>query len=223
MTDARCLPAAPAWRPVLPEAYRGPRIALIHGFLAGAHMQRHLLRLLREAGHADSTLYSNHRSPVAIARELAPAAADGRAIVLIGYSQGGFQVIKVARALARLGVPVALLVSCAAGGVGRWHPAQWGFDPRPLPGNVRRCLNAFSGADRMGTDRPHARNLVHQNGHAELVENIFFADPLGVDHVALVRCYPPARVHPAVREHLLERLLSELARLGPDVAAVPNA
>lgn len=207
---------APAWRPEVPAGYTGPRIALIHGFLAGSHMQRHLLRFLRDAGYADSTLYSNHRAPSAIARELAPAAAQGRAIVLVGYSQGGFQVMKVARALEQAGVPVALLVSLAAGGVGRWHPAQWRFDPRHLPANVQRCLNAFSLLDRMGSDRSRERNLVRHNGRAELVENICFPAGLGVDHVAIARCYPEARVHRAVREQLLDRVLSELCRVAPD-------
>jgi len=206
---------APAWQAAAPAGYRGPRIALIHGFLAGAHMQRHLLRFLREAGYPDTTLYGNHRSPAAIARELAPAVAEGRDIVLVGYSQGGFQVMKVARELERAGVPVAFLLSFAAGGVGRWHPAQWGFDPRHLPGNVHRCVNVFSLVDHMGCDQPHERNLVRPNGRAELVENIALPETLAVDHVAMARCYPAGRVHPAVREHILARLLSELARLQP--------
>lgn len=202
-----------AWRAQAPAGYRGPRIALIHGLLAGEHMQRHLLRFLREAGYADTTLYSNHHSVRAIADDLATAAGEGRAIALIGYSQGGFQVLKVAQLLSQRKLPVALMVSYAAGGVGRWYPAQWGFNPRRLPTGVRRYLNAFSGIDFMGTDKPHARNLMPINGDAELVENIFFPDALGIDHVAMARCYPPERVHPALKERLLDRLLAELGRL----------
>ncbi len=201
------------WRPQVPAGYRGPRIALIHGLLAGAHMQKHLLHFLREAGYADVTLYSNHHSVQAITDDLAAALADGRAVALIGYSQGGFQAFKVAQRLSERRLPVALLVSYASGGVGRWYPPQWGFNPRLLPTGVRRCLNAFSGVDFMGTDKPHERNLVAQNGHAELVENIFFPDALGIDHIAMARCYPGERVHPAVRERLLDRLLAELAQL----------
>lgn len=212
MFDSAPHPLLPSRRPEVPSGYRGPRIALIHGLLAGAHMQKHLLRFLREAGYADSTLYSHHRPARSIAAELATS-ADGRAIVLIGYSQGGFQVYKVAQELTRHGVPVALLVSYAAGGGGRWYPPQWGFDPRRLPKGVRRCLNAFSSADRMGTDQPYERNLVAQNGDAELVENLHFPVALGIDHIAIARCYPSERVHPAVREQLLDRLLAELARL----------
>lgn len=203
----------PAWRPQVPAGYRGPRIALIHGLLAGAHMQKHLLRFLREAGFADTTLYSNHHRVAAIADDLAAAAGEGRAIALIGYSQGGFQVLKVAAQLSRRQVPVDLMVSYAAGGVGRWYPPQWGFNPRRLPAGVKRYLNAFSGIDFMGTDQPHERNLMPDNGDAGLVENIFFADALGIDHVAMARCYPPERVHPDIRLRLLDRLLAELARL----------
>ncbi len=202
-----------AWRAQAPADYRGPRIALIHGLLAGEHMQKHLLRFLREAGYADTTLYSNHHSVRAIADDLAGAAGEGRAIALIGYSQGGFQVLKVAQLLSRRQLPVALVVSYAAGGAGRWYPAQWGFNPRRLPAGVRRYLNAFSGADFMGTDKPHARNFMPDNGEAELVENIFFPAALGIDHIAMARCYPAARLHPALKEQLLDRLLAELARL----------
>ena len=108
--------------------YRGPRIALVHGLLAGAHMERHLLTFLREAGFADTTLYSNHHSPAAIASDMASAARAGRAIALIGYSQGGFQVIKTARLLKRDGIGINLTVSVAAGGSGRLYPAQWGVN-----------------------------------------------------------------------------------------------
>ena len=44
----------------MPADHSGPRIALIHGLLAGAHMARHLWRWVREQGYTDSCLFSNH-------------------------------------------------------------------------------------------------------------------------------------------------------------------
>lgn len=201
------------WRAAPAPGYAGPRIALIHGFMAGAHMQRHLLRFLRDAGFQDATLYSNNLAPAAIADDLAAAAASGRPVALVGYSQGGFQAVKVARCLARRGVRIDLLASIAAGGVGRWHPAQWGFDPRRLPEGVRRCLNIWSEADFMGSDRRGTRNRVPAEAANEWVDNVCLPRALAVDHIALVRCYPEARVPEAVRRLVLDRLLAELSAL----------
>lgn len=193
--------------------YRGPRIALVHGLLAGAHMERHLLTFLREAGFADTTLYSNHHSPAAIASDMASAARAGRAIALIGYSQGGFQVIKTARLLKRDGIGINLTVSVAAGGSGRLYPAQWGVNARRIPGNVQRHLNYFSAVDRMGTDPVHEHNLAHAEASHTYIENIVYPAAAGVTHIETVRCYPPERVLPAVRAQFLERLLQELQPL----------
>lgn len=190
--------------------YHGPRIALVHGLLAGAHMERHLLTFLRQAGFADTTLYSNHRSPAAIASDMAAAARAGRAIALIGYSQGGFQVVKAARLLQRDGIGVNLTVSVAAGGGGRLYPAQWGVNARRIPGNVQRHLNYFSVVDRLGSDPVHAHNLAQAEAPHTHIENIVYPAADGVTHIETVRCYPPERVLPAVRTLFLERLLQEL-------------
>lgn len=211
-------PSAPHWRAEPPADFRGPCVALIHGLLAGEHMERHLLSHLREAGHADVSLYSNHLSPRQIAARLLPAARSGRAIVLVGFSQGGFQVVKVAWALHRLGVAVDLLVTLAAGGYGRWFPAQWGANPRRLPPGVGLCLCYHAEGDALGSDRVPARNFVAAQAAAR-VENVRYPAALRIDHVELVRCYPQERVHPEVRRQFLDRLLSELAALDAAVRA----
>lgn len=204
-----------AWASGLPaQGTPGPRIALIHGLFAGTHMQRHLLHFLRAAGFADTTLYSNHLRPVRIADDLAAAAAAGRPVVLIGYSQGGFQAVKVARLLQRRGIAVDLMVMAASGGMGRWWPPQWGMsDLRRIPANVRRCLNYFAEGDRLGSDLPLARNLAHASAAGTDVENHCYQVTDGVDHISIVRCYPAERVRPAVRQHYLDRLLRELRAL----------
>ena len=203
------------WQASPPPDYAGPRIALIHGLLAGDHMARHLLTFLREAGFADTTLYSNHLAPALIARDLAPATTAGRAIAMIGYSQGGFQVVKTARLLQRQNVPVHLTVSVAAGGGGRLYFPQWGVNVRRIPGNVQRHLNYFSLTDRMGTDPLTALNFAHSDFGRTHVENIAYPVAAAVGHLETVRCYPPERVPAPVRELFLARLLSELAQLDP--------
>lgn len=205
--------SAPSWRAEPPEGHRGPCVALIHGLMAGEHMEKHLLTWLRAAGHADVSLYSNHLSPRQVAACLLPAARSGRAIVLVGFSQGGFQVVKVAWALHRLGVAVDLLVTLAAGGYGRWFPAQWGVNPRRLPPGVGLCLCYHAEGDALGSDRVPGRNFVAAQAAAQ-VENVRYPAALRIGHVELVRCYPQERVHPEVRGLFLDRLLAELARLG---------
>ena len=93
------------WHAALPADYRGPRIGLVHGLAAGRHMEQHLLTFLREAGFADTSLYSNYARPAVIARDMAEATKAGRPLALIGFSQGGFQIVKEARELLREGVP----------------------------------------------------------------------------------------------------------------------
>lgn len=217
-----------AWQASPPPGYEGPRIALVHGLLAGDHMARHLLTWLREAGFADTSLYSNHLAPALIARNLTPAHASGRAIALIGYSQGGFQVVKTARLLQRERVPVHLMVSVAAGGGGRLYFPQWGVNARQIPANVQRHLNYFSLTDRMGTDPVTAHNFAHASGAQTHVENIAYPVEAAVGHIETVRCYPPERVAPLVRELFLQRLLRELSPLAssrpapsPAVPCVP--
>lgn len=197
--------------PATPDS--GPKIALIHGLLAGSHMQRHLLQFLRESGYQDSTLYSNHQRPARIAQDLIEAGKAGRAIVLIGYSQGGSQVIKVAKVLQKQGIDCDLVISLAAGGLGRLYPAQWGFNVRQIPANIKKYLNYFAADDRLGTDRHYHKNLAVAPGFYTHVENIAYPVDANVDHFSMVRCYPGERVVPEVQKLFLDRLLHELAAL----------
>ncbi|RYY79174.1 MAG: alpha/beta hydrolase [Moraxellaceae bacterium] len=201
------------WQANPAENYHGPKIALIHGLLAGSHMQRHLLQFLREAGYQDSSLYSNHQRPARIAIDLIAAAKAGRPIVLIGYSQGGSQVIKVAKILQQHGLACDLVVSLAAGGLGRLYPAQWGFNVRHIPANIKRYLNYFAAVDHLGTDRKYHHNLAVAPGFSTHVENIAYPPESKVDHLSIVRCYPLEQVIPEVRNLFLERLLNELQTL----------
>lgn len=204
--------AVPGWRSDARADSPGPRIVLIHGFLAGQHMERNLLRWVREAGFADASLFSNDSSPDEIADFLSAAAPFQRPLVLIGFSQGGFQVLKVARVLARRGHAVDLLVSLAAGGVGRLHPAQWGFRARRLPANIKRLLNIYSYADAMGTDPLPAGNALKPQ-HGIALQNIALAKAEAIDHLTLVRCFPAERVDPVVAARVLAPLLAELQTL----------
>lgn len=190
-----------------------PKVVVIYGLLARQYVQRQLLHFLQAAGYRDALLLGHRASVRRIADQLEIAARDGRSVVLVGYSQGGFHAVRISRELQRRSVAVGLLVTIAAGGMGRWLPAQWGFNPRRVPGNVRRCLNYFALGDRLGSDRKTARNLAHAAGTDTLVENIAFDLRHPVTHTDIVRCYPPARVHPAVSDQLLDRLMLELAAL----------
>ena len=194
-----------------PDAqYKGPRIALIHGLMAGAHMERHLLHFLREAGYADTSLYSNHQRPAVVAKDLIPAAKAGRPLVLIGYSQGGSQVLKVARLLQKQGIDCDLVISIAAGGLGRVYPAQWGFNVRRIPGNIKHYLNYFAAVDPLGTDTRHSQNLAVAEDKTTTVENIGYSKQAKVDHFEIVRCYPEEKIIPDVQQLFLDRLLDEL-------------
>lgn len=192
------------------DEYAGPRIALVHGLAAGRHMERHLLTFLREAGFADTTLFSHYARPATLADHFTDPATAGRPCVLIGYSQGGFQCVKAAQALAARGVTVDLLVTVAAGGAGRFFFPQIGFNPRRIPANVQRCLNYFAEGDPLGTDLLAHLNLAQAESPATKVENIAYPRAARLNHVELVRCYPPAKVASLVRERFLERLLAEL-------------
>lgn len=207
------------WIASPPADYRGPRIALVHGLAAGRHMEQHLLKFLREAGFADTTLFSHYERPAVLARHLAQDAAAGRSRVLVGYSQGGFQCVKAAQALAQQQVPVDLLVTVAAGGAGRLYFPQIGFNPRRIPANVARCLNFYAEGDPLGTDPLARLNMAQAESAATHVENIAYPREARIDHVTLVRCYPPARVAPLVRERFLERLLAELKGHAPHSAS----
>jgi pimeloyl-ACP methyl ester carboxylesterase len=202
---------ATQWRANVSTSGSGPRIALIHGLMAGRHMERHLLSFIRNSGFADTTLYSNHEQPVVIAHDLEQAAKAGRPIVLIGYSQGGIQVLKVARLLAKNGIKSDLVISIAAGGFGRIYPPQWGFNVRRIPIGIKRYLNYFSQQDLIGGDLFLAHNLAHAESTDTHLENIHYPKSAAIDHFEIVRCYPEQRVVPEVRHLFLERLLDELS------------
>lgn len=197
------------WHAAPPADYRGPRIGLVHGLAAGRHMEQQLLKFLRDEGFADTSLYSNYTRPAVIARDMAEAAATGRPLALIGFSQGGFQMVKVARELAHANVPVDLLMTLAAGGAGRFYFPQIGSNPRRIPANVKRCLNYFSEGDLLGTDVIASLNLARAESAATQIENIAYPRAAGIDHVGMARCFPPERVAPMVKTLFLDRLLGE--------------
>lgn len=202
-----------SWLANLPATSAGPRIALIHGLMAGKHMERHLLTFLRAAGYADTSLYSNHLSPARIVDDLVVAAKEKRPIVLVGYSQGGSQVLKVAKLLAKQGVQTDLVVSLAAGGLGRFYFPQWGFNMRRIPKGIKRYLNYYAARDVLGTDVLPFLNLARAESKDTILENIGYPLSAGVDHFKIVTCYPAARVLPEVKELFLDRLLKELGEL----------
>lgn len=201
------------WQANLPATSVGPRIALIHGLAAGKHMERHLLTFLRTAGYADTSLYSNHFSPARIADDLAIAAKAGRPIVLVGYSQGGSQVLKVAKLLSKRGIQTDLVVSLAAGGLGRFYFPQWGFNMRRIPAGIKRYLNYYAAKDLLGTDLLPFLNLARAESKDTYLENIGYPLSAGVDHFKIVTCYPADRVLPEVKALFLDRLLNELEAL----------
>ena len=190
--------------------YSGIRIAVIYGFLAREFVGRHLLRFLRDTGYPDTTLYG-HLFPVArIADDLEQAAREGRPIALVGFSQGGFQAVKVARALHKRGIEVKLVVTIGSGGMGRLLPRQWGFNPRQVPPNIMTCLNYFSEGDALGADKRFDKNLLMPGSPEQTIENYGFPKGSQVSHFDLITCYPADRVHPEVRSRLLERLVEAL-------------
>ena len=205
-------PQAPDY-PAVEPGFDGPKVAAIHGLLGHDLMRKHLLRMMRESGYLDTTMYSHLHPTKAIADDLSEAAGANRRIAIVGYSQGGFEAIKVARELARRDITVDLVVTIAAGGLGRTLPAQWGFNPRKAPANVFRCLNFFSEGDRLGSDQKPERNLMKASQSGQYVENIVFPKDEHISHIRLVICYPESRVHPTVRARLLDPLQNELASL----------
>lgn len=194
-------------------APNGLCIAIIYGLAARQHMQRHLLHFLREAGYPNTTLYG-HLQATTIANDLQAAANKGDNLVVLGFSQGDFEAVRVAHALNRRGVNVSLLVTIAAGGLGGvLMPHRWCDNPRRLPPNVARCLNFFSETDALGTDRVLAKNYAIPAHHQQHVENLVFTEEEKVSHIALTKCYPAANVHPRVNSELLQRIKKELAML----------
>ncbi|WP_396622677.1 hypothetical protein [Marinobacter sp. W-8] len=200
-------------RPKKCGSYSGPRVAVIYGFMARRLMQRNLLHYLRSRGLSDVTLYGHMHSVDSISDDLQASRSEGRSIVILGYSQGGFQAVKVARQLERRGVDVALLVSIAAGGLGRVFPGRWGFEPRNVPTNVDVCLNFFSQGDLLGCDRNHQMNEAVGSRASQRIENHMFHAHEGVSHLDLVRCYPEDGINPAVRTQVIERIMAEISGL----------
>ena len=133
--------------------FSGPHIATIHGLLARELMEKHLAKFLIASGYQDTVVYGHVYPARRIADDLAEAANAGRPIVVVSFSQGGFQAVEVARELARSqDIEVPLLATIAAGGMGRLVPTRWGSDPRRVPANVQRCLNVYSEGDALGAD-----------------------------------------------------------------------
>ncbi len=190
------------------------KIILIHGFLAREHMQRHFCHYLHAHGYTDAQVYGHLHSVVELAREIRYAKQQGQAVVMIGFSQGGFHVVRVARYLANYAIGIDLLVTMAAGGLGRILPKQWGFNPRHIPRNVNKALNYFSVGDYLGSDLSEVNNRIYASDANQSLENIVFARELKISHIDLSRCYPEQRIHPTVQNLLLDRLLMELEVLG---------
>ncbi len=199
-------------RPALDQHLVSPCIAAIYGFASREHMQRHLLKFLRQSGYRNSTMYG-HLQMAEIANDLQKAAAQGQAIVIIGFSQGGLEAVQVAKALESRDVVVDLLVTIAAGGKGRLWPHRHQDDPRTIPANVVRCLNYFSESDFLGTDAKYEDNLAVATTSTQHVENIYFTKAQSISHLAISRAYPVAKISDCINEQLLQRILKELAAL----------
>lgn len=196
-----------------PDGYEGPRIAMIHGFLERQHMQANLLRFAKEADFPDSSLYG-YRFPVEkICDDLCVAASAGRAIAVIGFSQGGFHAVKIANELNERGITLPLMVVIGAGGLGRAMPMQWGADPRKIPANVQRCINSFAIGDILGSDLSTVSNLLRPLKSPQYSEDIYFQRSDCVSHLALTTCYPEGNVNPSVKKYLLDRITLELNAL----------
>ena len=190
------------------------KIVLFHGFMAREHMQRHWLHYLAELGYPNVELYGHLPSAKKITKQIIDLnQSKKQKIVLIGYSQGGFQAVKVAQALKRLQYPVDLLVTIAAGGKGRLLPKQWGYNPRQIPENVLKSLNFFSLSDPLGADRCYRDNLIQSSRDHQSIENIIFDRSAQVGHIELSRCYPKQRIHHLVKQHLISRIEKELFSL----------
>lgn len=203
----------PSWHPSPPTHPTQPCIVLVHGLMAGQHMQQHWLACLRDWGYQDVTLYSNHRSLQVLREHIRAAARQGRPIVLMGYSQGGFQVLKLARLLAQDHIEVAMLVMIAAGGLGRIYPAQWRVEPRHVPANVRYAAHFYAEGDRLGTDPHICANQLYATNWATEIDNVCFAQHLQIDHFAISRAAPSRAIHDTIRQQILIPLQQRLAIL----------
>lgn len=200
-------------RPALKPEYTGPRIATIYGFASRAHMKRNLLSFIRNQGFPDTTMYGHLQSEL-IAQDLAAAAKQNRRIVLIGFSQGGFEAMTTARLLQQRDITVDMMVLIAARGRGgRAWPHRWRFDMRNVPANVKLCLNYFAEGDFLGTDPKLDENQAFSSNDASRVVNIVFSRQEKVSHLAISKCYPDHKVHPRVKTKLLDRLISALSEL----------
>ncbi|MCU4336084.1 lipase family protein [Acinetobacter dispersus] len=191
----------------------GPCIATIYGFASREHMQRNLLRFLRQSGYENTTMYG-HLQAKMIADDLQYAASQGQSIVIIGFSQGGLEAVRVANELHQRGVCVDLLVTIAAGGRGGYFwPHRWEDDPRNIPANVLRCINYFSSADFLGTDSVYEDNLAKVTHENQYIENIYFPAKDRISHMSISKSYPTVKVHPQIQLKLLQRIINELVML----------
>ncbi len=197
-------------KPQAAASQLGPRIATIHGFMARKLMRNHLVHFMNQHNYADTTIYDYLHPTEAIAESLTQAHKAGRATVLIGFSQGGFEAVKVAKLLEANNTPINLLVIIGCGGLGRALPWQWGFNPRLVPTNVALCLNYFSLGDRLGSDNHYTDNLALSTHWDQRVENHVYPSEMNISHAELAKCFPQEKIHPAVKSQLFDRLLQEL-------------
>jgi pimeloyl-ACP methyl ester carboxylesterase len=140
---------------------------LIIGFLGGVeewdvatHRVRKLALDLRDKnlpGVYVETVENHHRDrAIALIKKALDQNRDGRLdpveresvrIILYGHSMGGAAVVKAARELEKLGVPVALTVQIDSIGV----------DDAVIPRNVARAANLYQSEDKLIRGRPEIR------------------------------------------------------------------
>lgn len=196
-----------------------PCIILIHGLMAGRHMQHHWLACLRDWGYRDVTLFGNHR-PLSVLRSHAQiAACQGRPIVILGYSQGGFQALKLAGLLADDQITVNILVMIASGGLGRFYPAQWRTNPRKIPSNVQYAAHFYAQGDVLGTDLYQTANQLYATHTHTEIQNYCFDATSHIDHFSISRAAPHRALAPLVEQAIIRPLQKRLEKLHtpPDI------
>ncbi len=144
-----------------------PGSTLVIGFLGGlehwdveAHRVRRLALELRDKnlpGVYVETVENHHRDrAIALIKKALDQNRDGRIdpaergsvrIILYGHSMGGAAVVKAARELDKLGVPVALTVQIDSVGI----------DDAVIPRNVARAANLYQNEGKVIHGRPEIR------------------------------------------------------------------
>lgn len=202
-----------------PKLAPGPQITLVHGLFSPGDMTR-LKNFLNKSGYKNVSVESNEASVKKVAERLTAIKKAGTPVVLIGHSQGGFQVVKIAKHMASLGVEIDVVISGAAGGAGRALPAQIGFNPRPIPRGVKLYINYFSENESLGTDDEFGKNIAFlENPHTQReldlyhVENHFYPEYKSVGHFDILRCGDDSGTNTYVRREFCDRLLQELSKL----------